>query len=126
MFYALTPHVTFSTDGKTPLVSKAQLHSLRRSFCRSWWNDRWRDLLQGFVIALADGDTLQLDIGAESLLSVSSRFAQFASPVALVSIDGLTEAVADNFAEDEVGDEWDDELEQDGENGAGQTDNDSE
>src|SRR5205823_5559730 len=31
-YFSLTPHVTFSVDGVSPLPSKAQLHTLRRSF----------------------------------------------------------------------------------------------
>jgi len=51
----LKPHVVFSEDGQIPLSSVARQHSLRRGFCRSWWNDRWRDLLDAMLQTLADG-----------------------------------------------------------------------
>lgn len=51
----LKPHVIFSEDGQTPIESHARQHSLRRSFCKSWWNDRWRDLLNAFLNHLSDG-----------------------------------------------------------------------
>lgn len=104
--YSLTPHVTFSADGKTPLDSKSQLHSLRRSFCRSWWNDRWRDLMQGFVCAIADGDEIKIDVGASEPITVASRFLDFKIPIsptaetAVLSAE-LSEEVADQWDEDE-------------------------
>lgn len=76
--YVLRQHVIFTADGRTPLVSKERMHVLRRRFCKSWWNDRWRDLLIGFVswlnsttngAFLTAGVHLQTD---ESLLSFSS------------------------------------------------------
>ncbi|MEI9932654.1 MAG: hypothetical protein WDM89_19495 [Rhizomicrobium sp.] len=105
-FFLVSPHVTFSADGTTLLLSKAQLHSLRRSFCKSWWNKRWRDLLQGFIAALADGgDRLSIDLGGDVPLVVSSRFRAFVSPIS-PSEDAGTEEDA-SVAEDFVEDEWD-------------------
>jgi hypothetical protein len=104
--YSLSPHVTFSADGKTPLDSKSQLHSLRRSFCRNWWNDRWRDLMQGFVCAIADGDQMKIDIGASKPMIVASRFLEFKIPIsasaeATAASAELSEEVADQWEEDE-------------------------
>jgi hypothetical protein len=48
------PHVVFSEDGTTPLESAARMHALRRGFCKSWWNDRWRDLIVAFLTHLSD------------------------------------------------------------------------
>ncbi len=76
----LSPHVTFSADGRTILPSKAQLHSLRRSFCRSWWNKRWRDLLQGFVAALAGLEPeISIPIGTDAPLMIGTAFKIFES-----------------------------------------------
>jgi hypothetical protein len=122
-FVALTPHVTFSSDGRKPLGSKAQLHSLRRSFCRSWWNDRWRDLMQGFVAALVRDKekTLSLDIGAESPLSVGVSFVEFISPVSLVTAN-LAQPSDDVVADDEVEDEWEDDLDEEDDGPTDETD----
>lgn len=107
--YSLTPHVTFSAEGKKPLESKSQLHSLRRSFCRSWWNDRWRDLMQGFVSAIADEGQIRIDIGTPVPMLVSSRFLEFKSPISPATVDvtaagttELSEEVADQWDEDEL------------------------
>ncbi len=97
--YVLRQHVIFTADGRTPLVSKERMHVLRRRFCKSWWNDRWRDLLIGFVswlnstsngAFLAGGVRLKTD---ESLLG-------FLSPL---SLDGVaaSESEADMASVDE-------------------------
>jgi hypothetical protein len=114
LFFALTPHVTFSYDGKIPLSSKAQQHSLRRSFCRSWWNDRWRDLMQAFVAALAGGEeSLKLDIGAQSPFEIGSTFTQFSSPISLVSASS-SQPVDEIVSDDEVEDRWEDDVNEEG------------
>jgi hypothetical protein len=107
----LTPHVTFSGDGRSPLESKAQLHSLRRSFCRSWWNDRWRDLLQAYVVALADGsEVLRLDVGSSVPVQTTTRFRQYLSPVSLSDVDALAEEETLSLDYDE-GDDSDEDYE---------------
>jgi len=45
----------FTSDGHNPLGDAKRLHRLRRSFCKSWRNDKWRDLLLAFWYWLADG-----------------------------------------------------------------------
>ena len=52
----LKSHVVFSEDGINPIPAPAKQHSLRRGFCRNWWNDRWRTLLQAFSYRLAKGE----------------------------------------------------------------------
>jgi hypothetical protein len=107
IFFSLTPHVTFSADGTRPLDSKAQLHSLRRSFCRSWWNGRWRDLMQGFVAVLAQpNDRINLQVGASEPVQVSMTFMSVLSPISLIRLGPQDEKPADN---DEVEDDWDEE-----------------
>lgn len=108
--YSLTPHVTFSADGKKPLDSKSQLHSLRRSFCRSWWNDRWRDLMQGFVCAISDQNEIHINVGAAEPFRVSARFLEFRSPIS-PSADGVAPMASTEVSE-EVADQWDDEIDE--------------
>lgn len=47
--------VVFTSDGHEPLGDAKRLHRLRRSFCKSWRNDKWRDLLLTFWFWLAEG-----------------------------------------------------------------------
>lgn len=103
-------HIIFSFDGKHPLESKAKMHSLRRSFCRNWWNDRWRDLLLAFGVWFSGGDeTFSLATGGARPLLVSSTPIFMTSPVSL--IEGEEQAIPVS-GDDAL--EWDDpELEMD-------------
>ncbi len=65
----LRPHVIFTADGKTPLFSKQRMHVLRRSFCKSWWNDRWRDLLIAFSRVIGEDGEIRLYVGPTEFLS---------------------------------------------------------
>jgi hypothetical protein len=50
--------VVFTSDGHSPIGDAKRLHRLRRSFCKSWRNDKWRDLLLAFWFWLGDGSTI--------------------------------------------------------------------
>lgn len=64
-------NVTVTLDGKTPLPG-AETQRLRLRLTKSWWNDKWRDMLLAGIWWLAEGkDALSLARGDE-LLSVSS------------------------------------------------------
>lgn len=76
------PHVVFTDDGKTPLESANRMHTLRRGFCKSWWNDRWRDLSIAYLTWFAGGsETIDLDVGGDEPLSVSARMIEELAPV---------------------------------------------
>jgi len=64
------PHVLFSSDGVSPLADQKQL---RRRYCKLWWNDRWRDLLQALLSELLGNGAEQVSVsaggGAELLLT---------------------------------------------------------
>lgn len=47
--------VVFTSDGANPLGDAKRLHRLRRSFCKSWRNAKWRDLLLTFWHWLGEG-----------------------------------------------------------------------
>jgi len=83
--FVLRPQVVFTTDGKTPLDSKARAATLRRSFCKNWWNDRWFGLLSAFVSFLADGrDEIALPLGGDKFAKISGRLLTFDSPYSIV------------------------------------------
>jgi hypothetical protein len=50
--------VVFTSDGHSPIGDARRLHRLRRSFCRSWRNDKWRDLLLAFWFWLGEGSAI--------------------------------------------------------------------
>lgn len=51
---ALKSHVVFTLDGNTITGDVKTQHRARRSQCKFWWNDRWRDLTLGAVAWLAN------------------------------------------------------------------------
>jgi hypothetical protein len=82
----LKPHVVFSEDGVNLVSSSTKMHSLRRGFCRSWWNDRWRDLIASYVAWFSDfQDEVQLPLSELSEIRISSRMMQWTAPVSLSS-----------------------------------------
>jgi hypothetical protein len=68
----LIPHVLFSPDSAKPLADQK---SLRRSRCKLWWNDKWRDLLQAFLGELfgRELDTAPIDLGGEATMTLQAR-----------------------------------------------------
>lgn len=116
---ALRPHVVFTEDGKTPLDSKARAFSLRRSFCKNWWNPRWRDLLRAFVTFMSNGNgELILPLGGDAEAIIDASPMSFDAPLSIVGdvpvpateedhIEGETEADAlDDFDGDSDEDDF--------------------
>lgn len=90
----LRPHVLFSDDGRnlwsapTPQGRERVLramHRARRSQCKTWWNDDWRDRLLATMAWLAgDAPTLDLPLSLGSAIAaVNPRSVEFLSPVTL-------------------------------------------
>jgi hypothetical protein len=79
--YILKSHVLFTNDGATVGESK-KLASARRSQCKSWWNDEWRDRTLAAATYLCDGAG-QITMKLESIasLSIPSIPLLFCSPV---------------------------------------------
>jgi len=72
--FRVVPHVVFSNDGKTPLPSHDRQHSLRRGFCRNWWNARWRDLLSATLSHLSQGkDSIILPVASHCDIVTSAN-----------------------------------------------------
>ena len=83
--FVLRPQVVFTTDGRTPLESKAKAAGLRRSFCKNWWNDRWYGLLTAFVSYLAEGkDHILIPLGSDKVARINGRLLAFESPLSIV------------------------------------------
>lgn len=61
--YVMKPRVVFSDDGHSVWNDDNRLHRARRSQCKGWWNDKWRDLIQAAVTVLR-GDSEVLDLSA--------------------------------------------------------------
>ena len=98
----LRPHVVFTKDGRTPLDSKSRAARLRKSFCRNWWNDRWRDLLRAFVVFLSNGrEEFSLPLGGNAVVRIAASPMCFDAPLSIIGDDSVLTAEEDH-AEDET------------------------
>lgn len=80
--YTALTHVVFTSDGQTLLPSAGQQHRLRRSFCKQWWQDRWRDLISAYLAKLSERERiLKISIAPHRTVSVSTSPLKFISPV---------------------------------------------
>src|SRR5208282_2779522 len=65
-------HVIFTSDGQSAIGDAKRLHLTRRSFCKSWRNDKWRDLLLAFCHWLSAGaPTIEIPLGEACALTLS-------------------------------------------------------
>lgn len=77
-------HVFFSDDARVLWSSPSRAHRARRSQCRDWWNDIWRDRLLATMSWLAQGqEQVPLLFSRMASGGVSSRPLEFISPVCL-------------------------------------------
>jgi hypothetical protein len=64
-------HVIFTSDGQSTIGDAKRLHLMRRSFCKSWRNDKWRDLLLAFCHWLSPGaPTIEVPLGEAAALKL--------------------------------------------------------
>jgi hypothetical protein len=103
--FVLRQHVIFTPDGVSPVESKERMHLLRRRFCRSWWNDRWRDLLVAFVTWLRGTEGYALATGSSSSIQLDERLMSVISPVSVAVHESLASTAID--LEDELDSEDD-------------------
>jgi hypothetical protein len=56
--------VVFTSNGLEPIGDARRLHRMRRTFCKGWRNDKWRDLLLSFWYWIAEGaDFVDVPLG---------------------------------------------------------------
>jgi hypothetical protein len=81
--YLVTNHVVFSADGQHLWDSRDRQHSARRSQCKNWWNDDWRDRMLAMTTWLAEGsDCITIDCGGD-VIEIARRPLTFSSPMRL-------------------------------------------
>ncbi len=105
----LRTHVVFTQDGKTPLDSQSRAGRLRKSFCKNWWNDRWRDLLRAFVAALANGkEEFYLSLGGDAVATISASPMGFEAPLSITENGSVSTAEEDHVEDETEADALDD------------------
>ena len=90
----LRTHIVFTdTDGQL-IESTSRMHQLRRSFCKNWWNDRWRGFLRAFLAFASQGkETISLPAGNDRTIQIG------ALPITFLAPRGLSDSV--ELVEDE-------------------------
>lgn len=105
----LRSHIIFTNVGGEP-INTSRMHQLRRSFCKSWWNDRWRGFLRAFLALAAQGcDVIELPVGSGRSIQVGAFPITFQSPKGLSDLQELIED-EDIQLDVESGEDYNDDL----------------
>jgi hypothetical protein len=107
---ALKSHVVFTRDGETPLGDAKAQHRARRSQCKEWWNDKWRDMTLAAVTWLAGQEhCIELTVKPDDNPVLDLRPIKYRSHVGYddskVRITALEQETGDDEFEDEQDDE---------------------
>jgi hypothetical protein len=105
--YTMKAHVLFSDDGKNIWSDAARLHRARRSQCKGWWNDMWRDRIAGSAQFLAEDGAIKLPVGADLHVMVDMQ------PIVLECPISFDESALDGPEGDVVAPEQDDWVDDD-------------
>lgn len=90
--YVVKGHVLFSNDAITLWMSKDKLAKARRSQCRNWWNDEWRDRLLAVMTYLADEQgVFSIPVASDRALTISRLPEVFGSPVSYIDLRDTAE-----------------------------------
>jgi hypothetical protein len=113
--YIFKSHVLFTNDGTTIWESKKKLASARRSQCKSWWNDEWRDRTLAVATYLCDGaDKITVKLGSNVSLTIPPAPLPFCSPVSYTDPQLLRFSEDDETADDYGRNSRDDDAFEDG------------
>jgi hypothetical protein len=94
-----------SSDGYNIWESDKRLHKARRSWFKNWWNDSWRDRLLAAISFVADfNSTLNIPVGSDVFLKVSTFPETFISPVSYTLLDDEN-IYEEEFPDDDLVDE---------------------
>lgn len=97
--------VVFTKDGLEPLEDKAKAHRFRRSFCKNWWQDRWRDMLYAYVAYIkGKAHALTISVAPDRELKFCPQLTTFVASVAAlepVRTEQLPDELVDSLAGDE-------------------------
>ena len=85
--------VIFTSDGREPIGDTRRLHKMRRSFCKGWRNDKWRDLLLAFWFWIAEGATfVDVPLGEGEALRLRLPPMSFDAPFGITAPDDAVES----------------------------------
>jgi len=111
----LQAHILFTEDTGELVQPPSRTHRLRRGFCKSWYNARWRDFQRALITYLARGtDCIRLPVGSDRFVEVSATPFIYGSPVSLgdsadqaseeqIAVDQEVESLVDDNENEELG-----------------------
>jgi hypothetical protein len=100
--FVIKGHVLFSNDGETIWASKDKLAKARRSQCKNWWNDEWRDRMLAVMTHLRDEDgKIRLPLAQGLSLELEGSPMPFSSDVSYLEPDTVEREEIDDYAFEE-------------------------
>ncbi|MDA0558318.1 toll/interleukin-1 receptor domain-containing protein [Burkholderia pseudomallei] len=117
--FAVTPNVVFSPeprvglgytviftkDGEVPLEDKVKAHRFRRSFCKNWWQDRWRDMLSAYSDFLTGGGlALSIPLSPDRTLEIAPKTTTYTATISApepARPDDLPDELVDQLSGDD-------------------------
>ena len=104
--FGIKSHILYSSDGFHIWESSQKLHRARRSHCKMWFNDKWRDLILITMHQLANGDpTIRLKVSRDQYLHVSAAPIKCISPVSYKYGEDFEQRILVDSSDGEVPDE---------------------
>lgn len=101
--------VIFTSNGHDPIGNALRLHRMRRSFCKGWRNDKWRDLLLAFWFWIAEGAAfVDAPLGDGVALRLHLPPMTFDAPFGIKTQDDTGESDDEDDAEIDGADDSDD------------------
>ena len=95
-------HVAFTRDGKHLLADGDRAFKLRKSFCKNFWNPRWRKILFALFELLTDKDGyISISTGGEESIQVGFPL-EISAPYTIKSDPANTSDDEDNGSEEDV------------------------
>ena len=112
LLYQISSHVIFSDDGRTPWESHRRMHKARRSRCKNWYNDEWRDRLSAAMTYLAaPNDKIEIPLCESEALIVPLQAIQFDSKISCRPLPSSSANKSHENAEADIEDDFDEDEE---------------
>ena len=87
--YAIRSHVLFSDDGDNIFTNAHKMHRARRTQCKDWWNDDWRDRMLLIMSWLkGENEKIIIAVSSDVSLEIADSPNTFISPVSYKDPEG--------------------------------------
>jgi hypothetical protein len=93
----ISSRIVFTTNGIELYGDAERLHRVRRSFCRAWRNDKWRDLLLTFLYWISQGaEFLDVPLGEAEAMRLRVPSMTFNAAFGIDAVDDKTASSAED------------------------------